>query len=137
MVHILVRKQCIIAYYIDLVTVGGMNYIVYRDIPVKQSAVCIIIIVLTVEEETRTTLGIQVPKQHAQAATGEVTGQVYGCGCFANASFDIIDSNFFQRNKTSHKTGIAIKIDEYFNTSRGLKVIIVSKKARDLSEGFE
>lgn len=108
MVHILIGEQGIITDHINLVAVGGMDHIVDRDIPVKQTAMRVIIMMLPVEEETRAALRIQIPEQYTQTATGKITGQVYGCGGFSNASLDIIDSDFFQRNKTSHKTRIAI-----------------------------
>ena len=65
---------------------------------------CVIIMILPVEEETAATLWIKVPKQHAQATFGQEAGQVYGCCGFSNASLDIVYSNLFQNLKLVTKS---------------------------------
>ena len=57
---------------------------------------CIIIMVLAVEEITAATLRIQIPKQYTKAIFGQHASQVYRSGGFANTALDIINSNFFQ-----------------------------------------
>lgn len=76
MVHKLVRKQGIITYYINLVTLGRVNDIVNGNIPVKQPAMCIIVTILPVEEETAAALRIKVPKQYTKTALSQETGEV-------------------------------------------------------------
>ena len=97
MVHELVGKQCIITYYINLVALSRVNDIVNGNIPVKQPAMCIIIMVLPVEEETAATLRIQVPKQYTKTTLGQEAGQVDGCGGFSYASLNVIYGNLFQK----------------------------------------
>lgn len=58
---------------------------------------CIVVTILPVEEETAATLRVQVPEQYTKATTGQVASQVNGCGTFANATFDTINSNLFQK----------------------------------------
>ena len=57
----------------------------------------IIITILPVEEETAASLRIKVPKQDTKTTTGQEASQVNGCGSFANATFNIIYSNLFQK----------------------------------------
>jgi hypothetical protein len=76
-----------------------MNHIIDSDVPVEQAPMCIIIIVLPVEKEAAATLRVHIPKQNAESATGEVTGQVYGCSGLTYATLDIIYSNLFQNLK--------------------------------------
>ena len=97
MVHELVGKQCIITYYINLVTLGRVNDIVNGNIPVKQTAMCIIIMILPAEEETASTLRVKVPKQYTKPTLSQEAGQVDGCCGFSNASFNTIYGNLFQK----------------------------------------
>lgn len=97
MVHELVGKQCIITYYVNLVTLRRVNDIVNGNIPVKQTAMCIIIMVLPAEEEAATTLRVKVPKQDTKTTLGQEAGQVNGCCGFSNASFNTIYGNLFQK----------------------------------------
>jgi hypothetical protein len=62
MIHKLVGKHRVISYHIDLVTFCRVNNIIYSDIPVKQAAMCIVIAILPVEEETAATLRIEIPE---------------------------------------------------------------------------
>ena len=57
----------------------------------------VIILILTIEEETAAALWIKVPKQDAEAAFSQEASQVYGCCGFSNASLDIVYSNLFQK----------------------------------------
>ena len=76
-----------------------MDNVVDGDIPVKQPAMGIIIMILPVEEETASSLWIKVPEQDTEATFSQEAGQVYGCCGFSNASLDIVYSNLFQNLK--------------------------------------
>jgi len=80
-----------------MITLGGMDHIVDRDVFVKQAAMCIVIAILPAEEETAAALRIQIPEQHAHTSFCKKAGQVYGCGGFPNSTFDIINGNLFQK----------------------------------------
>jgi len=53
--------------------------------------------ILTIEEEAASALGIKIPEEDAEPAFGQEAGQVYGCCGFSNASLDIVYSNLFQK----------------------------------------
>ena len=97
LVHELIGKQSVVAYHINMIAVGRMDHIIDGNIAVEQAGVRITIVVLAVEKVAAAPLRVQVPKQHAQATTGQVAGQVYGCGGFSNASLDVIDGYLFQK----------------------------------------
>jgi hypothetical protein len=87
-----------------------MNDIVNGNISVKQPAMGIFILVLPVKEEATATLRIKVPKQYTKTALGQEASQVNGRGSFANASFNIIYGDLFQKLKTKDKAVIVIII---------------------------
>ena len=60
---------------------------------------CVIVMILAVEEITAASLGVQVPKHYTKTAFGQEASQVYGCSSFTNAPFDIINGDFFQKVK--------------------------------------
>lgn len=97
MVDELVRKKCIITDHIDLVTFCGMDHVIDSNVVFKQAAMCKIIAILPAEEKTTASLGIEVPKQDAQASFCKKAGKIYGCGGFSNASLDIVYGDLFQR----------------------------------------
>ena len=53
--------------------------------------------ILTIEEEAASALGIKIPEEDAEPAFGQEAGQVYGCCGFSNASLDVVYGDFFQR----------------------------------------
>jgi hypothetical protein len=57
----------------------------------------IIVAILTVEEITAASLRVKIPKQNTKTALSEQAGQVNRSSGFANAPFDIIDGNLFQK----------------------------------------
>ena len=56
-----------------------------------------VVTILATEEKTTSSLGIEVPKQNAQASFGKKAGKIYGCGGFSNASLDVVYGDLFQR----------------------------------------
>ena len=74
-----------------------MDDIVNSNVPVKQAAMCIVISVLSAEEETTASLRIKIPKQHAFPFFSKKAGQVYGCCGFSNASLDVVYGDLFQK----------------------------------------
>ena len=60
---------------------------------------CIIIMVLTVEEIAAPALWVEVPKQDAKTILCQKARQVDRSSGLPNATFDIINRNFFQRLK--------------------------------------
>lgn len=60
---------------------------------------CIIVVVLAIEEITAASLRVQVPKHYTKTALSEEAGQVDGCSSFTNAPFDVINGDFFQKVK--------------------------------------
>jgi hypothetical protein len=103
-VHKLIRKQRIVADDINLVAVSGVNYIIYSNVPVKQPAVCIDIVILMIEEKTAAALRVEVPNQNTETVFGKEASEVNRCGGFSNASFNIIYGNFFQTVKLISKS---------------------------------
>jgi len=96
-IHELVRKITIIADYIDLVTLCGMDHIINGNVFFKQATMCMVVAILSAEEKTAAPLGIEVPKKNAQTSFSKKAGQIYGCGGFSNASLDIVYGDLFQR----------------------------------------
>jgi hypothetical protein len=64
---------------------------------------CMIIMVLAVEEITAAALRVQIPKQHAKTTLGQEAGQVDRSSGFSNASLDVINCNLFQKLKLMTK----------------------------------
>jgi len=64
---------------------------------------CMIIMILPVEEKTAAALRVKIPEQNAQTALGQVTGQVDRSSGFSNASLDIIYGDLFQKLKLMTK----------------------------------
>jgi len=60
---------------------------------------CMIVVILTVEEKTAAALRVKVPKQYTKAAFGQVAGQVDRSSGFSDASLDIIYGDLFQKLK--------------------------------------
>jgi hypothetical protein len=76
-----------------------MDHIINSDVFIKQPAMCMIVLILPVKEETAASLGVHIPKQNTKSAFGQETGQVNrSCG-FSNASLYVIYGNLFQNLK--------------------------------------
>jgi hypothetical protein len=99
MCHELVGKERIIGDNIYLVSAGWVNDIVNSDVPVKQPAMCVDIMILMIEEKATAALRVKIPEQNAETILSEEASQVYGCGGLTNATFDVIYGNLFQASK--------------------------------------
>jgi hypothetical protein len=64
---------------------------------------CIVVMILSVEEEAAASLWVQVPKQHAEAALSQEAGEINRSGGFAYAAFNVIYCNLFQSLKLRTK----------------------------------
>lgn len=53
-----------------MIAISGMDHVVDSDVAIKQACVCIVVVILAVEEETAATLWVQVPKQYTKTALG-------------------------------------------------------------------
>ena len=83
-----------------------MTDIVNSNVAIKQPAMRIQVLILTVEEETAATLRVKVPKQNAQPAFGKETSKVYGCCGLTDATFDVIYGDLFQKLKLVSNRGL-------------------------------
>jgi hypothetical protein len=86
-----------------VIAVCGMDNVVDGYIAIKEAGMCIVVVILTVKEETAATLGVQVPKQYTKAALGQKAGEIDRCGGFSYAALDIIYCNLFQSLKLQPK----------------------------------
>jgi hypothetical protein len=80
-----------------------MNHVVDGDIFIEQPCMCIVVVILPVEEETAASLRVQVPKQYTEAALSQEAGEINRSGGFAYAAFDIIYCDLFQSLKLRTK----------------------------------
>jgi len=64
---------------------------------------CMIVMILPVEEKTAASLRVKIPEQNAETTLGQVTGQVNRSSGFSNASLDIIYGDLFQKLKLMTK----------------------------------
>ena len=59
----------------------------------------VVVVILVVKKETAAALRVQVPKHNTKTAFGQEAGKVDGCSGFANAPFDVINGDLFQKVK--------------------------------------
>ena len=130
-VHKLVGEERVITDHIDLVGIRKVNHIVNSDILIEQPSVCVIVMILAVEEITAAALGVEIPKQYTKATLGKKAGQVDRSSGFSNASFDVIDGNLFQKLNLITKAPIVQIILSFLLLRECSSVIVVSKSPPD------
>src|SRR6185503_17814144 len=128
MCHKLIGKQGIVTDNVYLVTRCRMNDVINGNIPVEQSAMCVDVMILAVEEEAAASLRIKVPQQYAETAFCQETSQVNGCSGLAYATFDIIYGELFQKLKLVSKVGLLYRLQEFLSTFAGSPVALQVKR---------